>query len=124
MIHLEAELAVAAETTATLAAQQQILKDKLAAEQDKVAAAARAELHLSGDNSRMASLLEKMEAQFEKMEAASAACVKPSPLGTPQLLCEQEISEDIELGSRMHARGWKSVFIKQNLATGEVRIFV
>jgi hypothetical protein len=71
---LEAELAVAAETTATLAAQQQILKDKLAAEQDKVAAAARAELHLSGDNSRMASLLEKMEAQFEKMEAASAAC--------------------------------------------------
>ena len=47
--------------------------------------------------------------------------LKPSPLGTPQLLCEQEISEDIELGSRMHACGWKSVFVKQNLATGEVR---
>ena len=38
----------------------------------------------------------------------------------PQLLNEQEISEDIELGSRIHAGGWKGVLINENLATGEV----
>jgi cellulose synthase/poly-beta-1,6-N-acetylglucosamine synthase-like glycosyltransferase len=39
----------------------------------------------------------------------------------PQLLSEDEISEDIELGSRIHAAGFKSVFVPENLATGEVR---
>lgn len=38
----------------------------------------------------------------------------------PQLLSEEEISEDLELGSRMHAAGYKAVFIARNLATGEV----
>lgn len=52
---------------------------------------------------------------------AETDTLEASPLGMPQLLCEHEISEDIELGSRMHAQGWKAVFIKQNLATGEVR---
>lgn len=41
--------------------------------------------------------------------------------GLAQLLSEEEISEDIELGSRMHAAGYSSIFITENLATGEVR---
>jgi hypothetical protein len=40
--------------------------------------------------------------------------------GIPQLLCEHEISEDIELGSRMHAHGYKSILISERLVTGEV----
>ena len=40
--------------------------------------------------------------------------------GLPQLLSEDQISEDIELGSRLHAHGYKAVFIPENLATGEV----
>lgn len=43
------------------------------------------------------------------------------PGAPPQLLSEDEVSEDIELGSRLHAAGYKSVFIPENLATGEVR---
>lgn len=39
-----------------------------------------------------------------------------------QLYAEDEISEDIELGTRMHASGYKSVFVNEKLATGEVRI--
>lgn len=38
-----------------------------------------------------------------------------------QVYAEDEISEDIELGSRMHASGYKSVFVSEKLATGEVR---
>lgn len=38
----------------------------------------------------------------------------------PQLLSEDEISEDIELGSRIHANGYKSIVVPENLATGEV----
>lgn len=38
-----------------------------------------------------------------------------------QIYAEDEISEDIELGSRMHASGYKSIFISEKLATGEVR---
>lgn len=37
-----------------------------------------------------------------------------------QIYAEDEISEDIELGSRMHAWGFKSIFIGEKLATGEV----
>jgi hypothetical protein len=40
-----------------------------------------------------------------------------------QLYAEDEISEDIELGTRMHASGYKSVFVNEKLATGEVRYF-
>jgi hypothetical protein len=39
----------------------------------------------------------------------------------PQLLSEEEISEDIELGSRIHAAGFKCVLVPENLATGEAR---
>jgi cellulose synthase/poly-beta-1,6-N-acetylglucosamine synthase-like glycosyltransferase len=38
----------------------------------------------------------------------------------PQLLSEDEISEDVELGSRIHAAGYKVVLVPENLATGEV----
>ena len=41
-----------------------------------------------------------------------------------QLYAEDEISEDIELGTRMHASGYKSVFVNEKLATGEVRTTV
>lgn len=37
-----------------------------------------------------------------------------------QLFTEDEISEDVVLGSRLHAAGFKGVFIAENLATGEV----
>eukprot|EP00892_Ulva_mutabilis_P006100 jgi/Ulvmu1/3862/UM018_0081.1 len=37
-----------------------------------------------------------------------------------QIYAEDEISEDIELGSRMHAWGFKSIFVGERLATGEV----
>lgn len=39
----------------------------------------------------------------------------------PQLLSEDEISEDVELGSRVHAAGYKNVLLDENLSTGEVR---
>lgn len=39
-----------------------------------------------------------------------------------QLFTEDEISEDVVLGSRLHAGGFKGVFIAENLATGEVRV--
>lgn len=38
----------------------------------------------------------------------------------PQLLSEDEISEDVELGSRIHAAGYKVIVVPENLATGEV----
>lgn len=37
-----------------------------------------------------------------------------------QLFTEDEISEDVVLGSRLHAAGFKGVFVAENLATGEV----
>lgn len=52
------------------------------------------------------------EANSEEMEAG---------LDHRQLYAEDEISEDIELGTRMHASGYKSVFVNEKLATGEVR---
>ena len=41
-----------------------------------------------------------------------------------QLFTVDEISEDVVLGSRLHAAGFKGVFVAQNLATGEVRVIV
>lgn len=41
-----------------------------------------------------------------------------------QLFTEDEISEDVVLGSRLHAAGFKGVFIAENLATGEVCGFI
>lgn len=41
-------------------------------------------------------------------------------IDTRQIYAEDEISEDIELGTRMHASGYKSIFICEKLATGEV----
>ena len=38
-----------------------------------------------------------------------------------QLFTEDEISEDVVLGSRLHAAGYKGVFVAENVATGEVR---
>lgn len=38
-----------------------------------------------------------------------------------QLFTVDEISEDVVLGSRLHAAGFKGVFVPENLATGEVR---
>jgi cellulose synthase/poly-beta-1,6-N-acetylglucosamine synthase-like glycosyltransferase len=57
---------------------------------------------------------------------AKAGRLRDSPVAAatgapPQLLSEDEISEDIELGSRIHAAGYSNVFIPENLATGEVR---
>ena len=37
---------------------------------------------------------------------------------------EDEISEDIEIGARLHAAGWKGVFVAEKLATGEVRVWL
>ena len=39
-----------------------------------------------------------------------------------QIYAEDEISEDVELGARMHAYGYKSVIVGERLATGEVRV--
>ena len=41
--------------------------------------------------------------------------------GHPQIYSEDEISEDIELGARMHAAGYRSVYIPRKLASGEAR---
>ena len=38
-----------------------------------------------------------------------------------QLFTVDEISEDVVLGSRLHAAGYKGVFVAENVATGEVR---
>ena len=40
--------------------------------------------------------------------------------GHRQLFTEDEISEDVVLGSRLHAAGYKGVFLAENVATGEV----
>jgi cellulose synthase/poly-beta-1,6-N-acetylglucosamine synthase-like glycosyltransferase len=41
--------------------------------------------------------------------------------GTPfQLYSEEEVSEDLELGVRLHAAGYKSVLVCERLSTGEV----
>lgn len=37
-----------------------------------------------------------------------------------QIYAEDEISEDVELGARMHAYGYKSVIVVERLASGEV----
>jgi cellulose synthase/poly-beta-1,6-N-acetylglucosamine synthase-like glycosyltransferase len=56
---------------------------------------------------------------FDEATGELQAC---GPNGEPpQLLSEDEISEDIELGSRIHAAGFRSVLVPENLATGEVR---
>jgi hypothetical protein len=44
-----------------------------------------------------------------------------SDQGRCQIYAEDEISEDIELGVRIHAAGYKSVLVPVKLATGEVR---
>lgn len=41
--------------------------------------------------------------------------------GYAQVYSEDEISEDTELGSRVHAAGYKSVLVSERLCTGEVR---
>ena len=41
-----------------------------------------------------------------------------------QLFTVDEISEDVVLGSRLHAAGFKGVFVAENLATGEVGTLV
>lgn len=41
-----------------------------------------------------------------------------------QIYAEDEISEDVELGARMHAYGYKSVIVGERLASGEVRMAV
>lgn len=40
---------------------------------------------------------------------------------TRELFSEQQVAEDFEFGSRVQAAGFKSAFIDENLATGEVR---
>ena len=59
-----------------MAAQQKLLRDQLSSEQDKVAAAAKAELHMAADNARMATLMDKMESQLDFLEHASRAAEK------------------------------------------------
>lgn len=38
----------------------------------------------------------------------------------PMIFAEDKISEDIDLGSRLHAAGFKATFVAERLATGEV----
>lgn len=38
-----------------------------------------------------------------------------------QLFSEELIAEDVDLGSRIHALGFKSIFLDEILARGEVR---
>ena len=37
-----------------------------------------------------------------------------------EMFSEHQISEDVELGARLHAAGYKSAFTDANVATGEV----
>jgi hypothetical protein len=53
--------------------------------------------------------------------ANAAASALEAGVDHRQLYAEDEISEDIELGTRLHASGYKSVFLCEKLATGEVR---
>jgi hypothetical protein len=73
---LEAELALSNEAATTMAAQQKLLRDQLSSEQNKVAAASKAELHMAADNARMATLMDKMESQLDLLEHASRAAEK------------------------------------------------
>ena len=57
----------------------------------------------------------------EQNETAAASGALEAGVDNRQLYAEDEISEDIELGTRMHASGYKSIFICEKLATGEVR---
>ena len=59
---------------------------------------------------------QNFDARLGRLRENKAAVAAP-----PQLLSEDEISEDIELGSRIHAAGYYNIFIAENLATGEVR---
>jgi cellulose synthase/poly-beta-1,6-N-acetylglucosamine synthase-like glycosyltransferase len=45
-----------------------------------------------------------------------------SEQGHCQIYSEGEISEDIELGVRIHAAGYKSIMVCEKMATGEVCI--
>jgi cellulose synthase/poly-beta-1,6-N-acetylglucosamine synthase-like glycosyltransferase len=59
--------------------------------------------------------------RFAQMNASANSDALESGIDTRQIYAEDEISEDIELGSRMQAAGYKSIFIGEKLATGEVR---
>lgn len=58
--------------------------------------------------------------KFAEMNAAQSGALEGG-LDNRQIYAEDEISEDIELGTRMHASGYKAIFISEKLATGEVR---
>ena len=55
---------------------------------------------------------------------AQADVTRPLGAAAPddrrQIYAEDEISEDVELGARMHAHGYKSVIVGERLASGEV----
>lgn len=38
-----------------------------------------------------------------------------------EILAEDEVTEDFEIGLRIHAAGYKSTFVNEKVATGEVR---
>lgn len=63
----------------------------------------------------------RARAAFEVCKFAELnANVGQTGIDTRQIYAEDEISEDMELGTRMHASGHKFINICEKLATGEV----
>lgn len=57
-----------------------------------------------------------------KRHTVSEAAADPEEgVDIREIFSEFQVGEDFEMGSRLQAAGFKSVFIDQKLATGEVR---
>ena len=46
---------------------------------------------------------------------------RPNKGRPTQIFSEEQTSEDVLLGSRLHAGGYKGAFLRENLVTGEVQ---
>jgi cellulose synthase/poly-beta-1,6-N-acetylglucosamine synthase-like glycosyltransferase len=62
----------------------------------------------------------RARAAFSSSRFAMSGFTSTAGDGHRQIYSENEISEDIEIGARLHANGWKSVLVNEVLATGEV----
>jgi hypothetical protein len=63
----------------------------------------------------------RAKSAFAASRFAASGFAADDGSGHRQIYSEDMISEDIEIGARLHANGWKSVLVNEVLATGEVR---
>jgi hypothetical protein len=62
----------------------------------------------------------RAKSAFSSSRFVSSGFSSEDGSGHRQIYSEDMISEDIEIGARLHANGWKSVLVNEILATGEV----